>query len=44
LPPIEENHLVLPGWEAAVRRSRCASVTQTMQNRSRPRRSRRRSR
>jgi len=31
LPSIEENHLVLPGWEAAVRRSRCANVPQTMQ-------------
>jgi hypothetical protein len=31
LPSIEENHLVLPGREAAVRRSRCASVTQAMQ-------------
>lgn len=31
LPSIEENHVILPGREAAVRRSRCASVTQTMQ-------------
>jgi len=31
LPSIEENHVVLPGREAAVRRSGCASVTQTMQ-------------
>ena len=28
---IEENYVVLPGREAAVQRSRCASVTQTMQ-------------
>ena len=31
LPSIEENHIVLPVWEAAVQRSRCASETQTMQ-------------
>src|SRR5262249_23824717 len=31
LPSIEEHHVILPGREAAVRRSRCASVTQTMQ-------------
>jgi len=31
LPSIEESHVVLPGREAAVRRSGRASVTQTMQ-------------
>jgi hypothetical protein len=31
LPSIEENHVVLPAREAAVRRSGCASVTHTMQ-------------
>jgi hypothetical protein len=31
VPSIEENDVILPGREAALRRSRCASVTQTMQ-------------
>jgi hypothetical protein len=31
LPSVEQNHVILPGREAAIRRSRCASVTQTMQ-------------